>query len=64
MGSCLERELKQIPVRLQPTDVITSAREFVIALLLGLALSPARLTSAKQGGPQRGDTLSLIQAAA
>jgi hypothetical protein len=37
--------------------VITSAREIVIALLLGLPLGPAALASVKQGGPQWRDTV-------
>ncbi|UGY27722.1 site-specific integrase [Bradyrhizobium septentrionale] len=36
--------------------MITSAREIVIALLLGLPLGPAALASVKQGGPQWRDT--------
>src|SRR5438045_3055065 len=43
--------------RRRSTDVITSALEIVIALLLGLPLGPAALASVKQGGPQRRDTL-------
>ncbi|MGY4478656.1 hypothetical protein ACVILL_006070 [Bradyrhizobium sp. USDA 3364] len=43
--------------RRRSTDVITSAREIVIALLLGLPLGPAALASVKQGGPQWRDTL-------
>jgi hypothetical protein len=37
--------------------VITSAREIVIALLLGLPLGPAALASLKQDGPWRRDTV-------
>ena len=43
--------------RRRSTDVMTSAREIVIALLLGLPLGPAALASIKQDGPQRRDTL-------
>src|ERR1700752_3811517 len=42
--------------RRRSTDVITSAREIVIALLLGLPLGPAALASVKQGRPQWRDT--------
>src|SRR5271168_1418993 len=42
--------------RRRSTDVITSAREIVIALLLGLPLGPAALASVNQGGPQRRNT--------
>src|SRR6478752_3884513 len=38
--------------RRRSTDVITSALEIVIALLLGLPLGPAAFASVKQGGPQ------------
>src|ERR1700752_5359812 len=43
--------------RRRSTDVITSAREIVIALLLGLTLGPAALASVNQGGPRRRNTL-------
>src|SRR5215212_5774194 len=43
--------------RRRSTDVITSALEIVIALLLGLPLGPAAFASVKQGGPQRRNTL-------
>src|SRR6516164_2763106 len=43
--------------RRRSTDVITSARETVIALLLGLPLGPAAFASVKQGGPQRRNTI-------
>src|SRR3954465_10228003 len=43
--------------RRRSTDVITSALELVIALLLGLPLGPAAFASVKQGGPQRRNTL-------
>src|SRR4051812_38706940 len=42
--------------RRRSTDVITSAREIVIALLLGLPLGPATLASLKQDGLWRRDT--------
>ena len=42
--------------RRRSTDVITSAREIVIALLLGLPLGPAALASLKQDGLWRRDT--------
>src|SRR5215208_1850376 len=42
--------------RRRSTDVITSALEIVIALLLGLPLGPAAFASVKQGGPQRRNT--------
>src|SRR5215203_5768719 len=42
--------------RRRSTDVITSALEIVIALLLGLPLGPAAFASVKQGGPQRRST--------
>ncbi|MGY4297848.1 hypothetical protein ACVWXN_005943 [Bradyrhizobium sp. i1.4.4] len=42
--------------RRRSTDVITSALEIVIALLLGLLLGPAAFASVKQGGPQRRNT--------
>src|SRR3954470_24857600 len=42
--------------RRRSTDVITSALELVIALLLGLPLGPAAFASVKQGGPQRRNT--------
>ncbi len=44
--------------RRRSTDVITSACEIVIALLLGLPLGPAALAAVKQGGRQRRDTNS------
>src|SRR6266403_115008 len=47
--------------RRRSTDVITSAREIVIALLLGLPLGPAALASVKQGGPQRRNTIVLAK---
>src|SRR5216683_4262467 len=47
--------------RRRSTDVITSAREIVIALLLGLPLGPAALASVKQGGPQRRNTVPLLR---
>lgn len=43
--------------RRRSTDVITSALEIVIALLLGLPLGPAAFASVKQGGPQRRNTV-------
>src|SRR5215213_10966975 len=42
--------------RRRSNDVITSALEIVIALLLGLPLGPAAFASVKQGGPQRRNT--------
>src|SRR3954468_23864011 len=45
--------------RRRSTDVITSAPEIVIALLLGLPLGPAAFASVKQGGPQRRNTLKM-----
>src|SRR5580658_7183382 len=42
--------------RRRSTDVITSALEIVIALLLGLPLGPAAIAFVKQGGPQWRDT--------
>src|SRR6186713_1434795 len=42
--------------RRRSTDVIASAREIVIALLLGLPLGPAALASLKQDGLGRRDT--------
>src|SRR3979409_2622636 len=42
--------------RRRSTDVITSACEIVIPLLLGLPLGPAALAAVKQGGRQRRDT--------
>src|SRR5260370_42677106 len=47
--------------RRRSTDVITSALEIVIALLLGLPLGPAAFASVKQGGPQRRNTLHRIE---
>src|SRR4029453_11591513 len=47
--------------RRRSTDVITSAREIVIALLLGLPLGPAALASLKQDGLWRRDTEELRQ---
>src|SRR6186997_2076547 len=46
--------------RRRSTDVITSAREIVIALLLGLPLGPAALASLKQDGLGRRDTKRVI----
>src|SRR6185437_40814 len=43
--------------RRRSTEVITSAREIVIALLLGLPLGPAALASVNQGGPHRRNTV-------
>ncbi|MDH2357832.1 hypothetical protein QCM80_46230, partial [Bradyrhizobium sp. SSUT112] len=45
--------------RRRSTDVITSALEIVIALLLGLPLGPAAFASVKQGGPQRRNTAGV-----
>lgn len=42
------------------TDVITSALEIVIALLLGLPLGPAALASLKQDGLWRRHTAYLV----
>jgi Transposase DDE domain group 1 len=47
--------------RRRSTDVITSALEIVIALLLGLPLGPAAFASVKQGGPQRRNTAEWTQ---
>src|SRR5215211_3376866 len=44
--------------RRRSTDVITSALEIIIALLLGLPLGPAAFASVKQGGPQRRNTVA------
>src|SRR5215217_6956216 len=43
--------------RRRSNDVITSALEIVIALLLGLPLGPAAFASVKQGGPRRRNTM-------
>src|SRR3954466_2251678 len=47
--------------RRRSTDVITSALEIVIALLLGLPLGLAAFASVKQGGPQRRNTVQITQ---
>src|SRR6186713_1206437 len=47
--------------RRRSTDVTTSAREIVIALLLGLPLGPAALASLKQDGLRRRDTIQTVK---
>src|SRR4051795_3909604 len=48
--------------RRRSTAAITSTREIVIALLLGLPLGPAAIASVKQGGLQWKHTLGLDHA--